>query len=685
MNMSLQIVKENQNEGKVEKEKKGLNGKLVAIFGGCSLALCAIVLVVMFIVQRSGEKATNSLQNEPIGSKPAGVKENTTSKPKTRKPKSKEADGDELANNSQSDDPTSKPRTPQQDSTVKNESKEGRKTGAESTAATKSPKPKNVFIAKLENSRPDLVKPNKADAQPDKTTVPKAFPYSEDHRSPIPDAVKALSKNLVLNVDDAKAFTDCLDDLRSKVALPSGMVGIEADTYVDSMVEKHLGEELKKVIFSDLSKDAIKGALEDYHKVVEKTKAVVHLPKDIKDIKDVEMCRIAWKCIKGGKLDADDKIQLQDILLSPSRSYTIGQDACAFLGRKLAGSTEDEAAATIKTFFTGNEELKETFREYTMFADKLLLRFDFDENRGQLLAQFPHFTKCINKLPSELKDEVFYRGDVKALQGLLESLNRPSSDLLEKIKRKEIPSMGDIIITVETTLPKDDPLFMAKFARLMFAYTSDLGYEQLQVNPQKREEIKQAVDYCRFILIPKYVELLAYVPQDPRITGLSEWNEYVKDPSNITKVGMLFRAISNLGINTDCVVEYASKSALLCKGTVFQETILLLLRLFQFSFPQDHPYNAMKEGLFDFSNADCRSAKKTFLDKSDMTSQEQFLSRCLREYSPNCDGRNGRLLKDSLLVGTKSTNRGCPKSIIRHYPPPRLQLYLQLDLIELLI
>ena len=478
--------------------------------------------------------------------------------------------------------------------------------------------------------------PSKPDSLP-------IFLFPKDYHSPslTKDAKDAI-KNMVLNVDDPDAFFQNLSELKRIVKVPDVPFGLKAESYAETLAEEYLLKEFKNVVVSDVSQEEINSALEVYHNVVEKTKAVAQLPKDVNMIKDVEMCRIAWKCIKEEKLSAEDKIKLQNILLSPQKSHIIPQKSSLFLGRKLLVLSEEEAAATVRAYFTRERKLKADFEEYSDIADALNKPKKVNIKNYTTLLLTIH-AELINRLPLELKDEVLFRTDAKGslheLVGGFQGL-----ELSDCVDRNEVPSRKAMEAAINSpTFPKDNLLYMAKFARQLLAYIEDVERQHLEANTQIDEaRLSEALRYCE-LLLHKYTDMERVAPQDPRITELKEWKEYVRTPYSITLAAKLYKAISDLSIDPVCIFDYVQNSCFVKSrdfGTLTDERPIHLLYLFRLKFDQkEHPYTIMREALFDMKNDDCRKAYESFLAKakSELTQQESTLRDSVRIYLDYCN------------------------------------------------
>ena len=465
------------------------------------------------------------------------------------------------------------------------------------------------------------------------------FPLPNDHRPPIPENVENAIKNLVVSVDDPDAFSKNLTELKRIVEVPDVLFGMEAENYAETLAEEYLLKEFKSVVVSDVSHEEINRALEVYHKVIEKTKADAQLPRNASEIKDVEVCRLAWKCMKEGKLSAEDKHQLENLLLSPGRSLVIPQSSSVFLGRKMETSSLEEAAASVKTYFAGSAQLKEDFFSYALVSENLE-RSDLEEYYpGEQFAMRQMHAECIAKIPRELKDEVLFRSGAK--ESLLDYIGTfQDLELLQCVNRNEIPTKEVIIAAINSPMfPKSDSLFMANFTRQLRFYIQDIARKQLETNQQmNRDAVGNVLKFCRSFT-EKYIYLAESTPVDTRITSLKEWKDFVKDPTSLKLAAKIGKAVSDLGLETSSVSGYAMGWAMIKgfeTGGYTNSFISVFISLFMFKFDQnDHPYYIMKEALFDINSDSFKQALTNFKAKKHYSTQERELMERINIYLAN--------------------------------------------------
>ena len=404
-------------------------------------------------------------------------------------------------------------------------------------------------------------------SQQNSSTSQSEFSLPKEFIMPPPDDLSDEISNVIKNADNPTDFKNALNVLRRKAQVPKNLRKIDAANYVDNLVEK----EMKRVVLECVmegDEGKIKAALEKYHKAVLQTKAVVELPRDANDIKDVEMYRIVRKCLSEGTLSASDKAKLEDILSSPEETYTMNSSFSAqFLALKLKGCSEEEAADTVKAYFRGSDQTKKDYETFTWRAWYYMFFENFYENKGRVASWNSEYSLAKASLPHELRDEHLYRTDVKKL--LLELISAYPSSLLENVTRDEIPLISTIRTAIASAgFPKDDPLFMAKFSRQLVSYIRDVGYkkvqEELNVNNKVQEEdpsidtiqeINDVLDYCESLII-KYVVLVRVEPKDPRVTNLKEWKAYNNDPYNLDIIKRLLKAVSEIGLDPYSVHQY---------------------------------------------------------------------------------------------------------------------------------
>ena len=174
---------------------------------------------------------------------------------------------------------------------------------------------------------------------------------------PTPDNVSEDVGDVIRNVDNPTDFKNALNKLRRNVQPPEGLLDSKVSYYADNLVENEMRKAvLKNVMEGDQEK--IKAALNKYHKAVQQTNAVVELPSDARDIKDVEMYRIVRKCLSEGTLSASDKTELEDILSSPEKTHTMAEHSSQCLGLKLKDDSVEDAAATVKAYFSASDQMK---------------------------------------------------------------------------------------------------------------------------------------------------------------------------------------------------------------------------------------------------------------------------------------------------------------------------------------
>ena len=638
MNMSSSTAVsavENQKD-KVQKEKKKKsNWKPWAIFGGCSLVLGIILFIIIWILKGSGGRLDDSkerTQNYGPGGK------NRPTDGAVDDESGKNGGSSTLAKNiyitkleSLKARERAKPVTKPTDTS----NKSGTDTSSTPITDTSStPGTDTSSTPGTDDSSAPVTDTSSAPLVDPVSENMLKFPLPKNNYPPIPDEVKSLANNLVMTVDSPKAFADTLSKLRKAVFVPGFKVGLEVESYADSVAEEHLREEFNNILVSEQNQDVIKSALETYHKVIRQTKAGAKIPNDLKDIKDVEMYQIVRKSITERALSTKDKTRLQDILLGPDNPITMSPESSFFLGRKLTGCTEEEAAATIKAYFTGNEETKDLFKNLSNIDHSVTMIFPFDMNRGELLAMVPPVVELMLQQSVELKDEILYRTDAQAL--LQELLSNSKSELLESINRNEVPSI-DSIKAAEAVLPTNDPLFMAKFARYLPTYVRIVGFEHIQTNPENRDAIDDVMKYCRSSLAPRYIGLVNMAPVDPRIINLDEWKNYINNHHDIKCIARLFKAVTDLEIDLGYLINYVRAANRVktyddpIPGQQLENATNRLYSLFRFKFPNNHPFNIMREHLFDTNNGDYGSALKNFMAKpiAELTPDEQELRSCL--------------------------------------------------------
>ena len=198
------------------------------------------------------------------------------------------------------------------------------------------------------NSRQNKSEP---DASQSEISLPSSF------IEPTPDHLSEDVTNVIKNVDSPAGFENALNELRRKAQPPKSLRESKAPYYADILVEREMRKAvLKNVMEGDEMK--IKAALEKYHKTLQQTKAVSKLPSDAKDIKDVELYQIVRKCLIEGTLSASDKTKLEDIFANPEKTYTMRQVSSQYLGLKLRGDSVEDAAATVKAYFSASDQMK---------------------------------------------------------------------------------------------------------------------------------------------------------------------------------------------------------------------------------------------------------------------------------------------------------------------------------------
>ena len=160
-----------------------------------------------------------------------------------------------------------------------------------------------------------------------------AFSLPNGFIEPTPKYLSEYVGNLIKNVDNPTDFKNALNGLRRKAKAPVNMSKSKVPYYADILVEK----EMRKAVLENVmegDEEKIRAALGKYYRSVLQTKAVSELPSDARDIKDVEMYRIARKCLLKGTLSSSDKTKLEDILWEPGENVHHGQILIALLGAK---------------------------------------------------------------------------------------------------------------------------------------------------------------------------------------------------------------------------------------------------------------------------------------------------------------------------------------------------------------
>jgi hypothetical protein len=353
MSTSTAVSALESQKDKVRKEKKKeSNWKPWAIFGSCTLVLGIILFIVIWILKGSGgsldDNRERTHKNGPWG-------KNKSTDGAADDESGKNGDSSTLAKNiyiTKLDSLKARER-----SKLVTESTKPTVTSSKSgTDTSRTPVTDNLNAPITDTSSAPVTDDSKAPLVDSVSENLLKFPLPKNNYPPIPDEVKSLANNLVMNVDSPNAFADTLSKLRKAVYVPGFKVGLEVESYADSVAEEHLREEFNNILVSEQNQDVIKSALETYHKVIRQNKAGAIIPNDLKDIKDVEMYQIVRKSITERTLSTKDKTRLQKILLGPNNPITMSPESSFFLGRKLTGCTEEEAAATIKAYFTGTEE-----------------------------------------------------------------------------------------------------------------------------------------------------------------------------------------------------------------------------------------------------------------------------------------------------------------------------------------
>ena len=467
-----------------------------------------------------------------------------------------------------------------------------------------------------------------------------AFPFLSYYCLPHPENVQNAIKNMVSSADDPDAFAQYLSELKRIVEVPPDVLfGLEAENYAEEMAQAFVFKKFRSVVVSNVSREEINRALEVYHKVVGKTKAVAELPKSASEIKDVQACQIAWKCINEGKLSAEDKSKLEKLLLSPSISFFFPQDSFVSLGRKLETSSVEEAAASVKTYFMGSYYLKENFKSYLMYAEDLQRSALEESYAGEHNYLRGIHAEYKAKIPNELKDEAL------SCTGAKETLLKVISgyqdlELVKCVSRNEIPTKEVIIAAINSPMfPKSDSLFMTNFSRQLLFYIQNAARKQLEANQLvNRNAVGKLLKFCRF-LCWDFVLLAQRAPVDERITSLQEWKDFIKDPNSLNLAAKAGKAVSDLGLETSSISGYASiwsRIKDLETGVHTDSLISKFVDLFMFKFDQsDHPYYNMKEALFDTSSDAFKQALTNFKAQSQHTAQEVELLETLDFYLSN--------------------------------------------------
>ena len=377
------------------------------------------------------------------------------------------------------------------------------------------------------------------------------LPLPKDFIEPTPESLLEEVGKVIKSVDNPTDFESALNGLRGKAQPPKGLHKVKIANYADNLVEREMRRAfLESVVVGDEEK--IKFALEKYHKAVLQTKAVIELPSDAKDIKDIEMYQVVRKCLSEGTLSASDKTKLENILLSPEQIFTMVQTASQYLGYKLKRASEQEAAAIVKVYFCGSEEVKAQYESFSYWGwwAKFPPKTSKSKNRLEFRCRLSE-----TGLPVELQGADLYQSDAKTM--LLELICGYPSTLLEELKRDGVPSI-DTINAAIAGFPQNDPLFMANFSRLLNSFLRDLELEMV-VAGLNTDEIKDVIDHCD-ALLAKYVTLVGVEPKDPRITSLQEWRAYKNDPSHIDTIRSLLQSVSSIGLDPYYVHQYVSEN-----------------------------------------------------------------------------------------------------------------------------
>ena len=449
------------------------------------------------------------------------------------------------------------PVDPITDARNQTEASEGRtsKTLADPSDANITPPIKTDDPRSQQNSsNVSVIDQNSPENKSEPDSSQSGFSLPKDFIEPPPGDLSDEIRNVIKNVEKPADFKNALNELRRKAQPPKTLRKIEAALYADNLVEK----EMKKLVLESVMEggdEKIKAALETYHRAVLQTKAAVELPSNGKDIKDVEMYGIVRKCLSEGTLSASDKTKLEDILSSPEETYTMKANSAQYLALKLKGCSEEEAAGTVKAYFKGSDQTKKDYEKFTLLAWAMMYFENFNENKEKTAKRYYSYALLKDSLPHELRDEHLYRTDAKEL--LLELIGGYPSSLLENVKSGEIPLIDTIRSAIASAgFPKDNFLFMAKFARQLMTFIRDVGYIKDQEEPSKHtREIKAVIDYCQH-LIKKYVLLVRLKPKDPRVTNLKEWKAYKSDPFNLDIIRNLFNAVPKIGLDPDSVHQY---------------------------------------------------------------------------------------------------------------------------------
>ena len=371
---------------------------------------------------------------------------------------------------------------------------------------------------------------------------------------PTPKYLSEYVGNVIKNVDNPTDFKNALNGLRRKAKAPVNLRKSMVPYYADMLVEK----EMRKAVLENVmegDEEKIRAALGKYYRSVLQTKAVSELPSDAKDIKDVEMYRIARKCLLKGTLSASDKTKLEDILWSPEKTYTMGKYSSLCLGLKLKGDSVKDAAATVMAYFSGSDQLKEDYGFLSWHTDRFMFPVYFYQSREYMISGRSEYSLFRESLPHELHDEFFYRDDVKEM--LLELIRGHPSNMLEDVKKYKLPLYSKIEKAITSAgFPRDDPLFMAKFSLQLWRYAGDVAYKMIQKTPGRDVYyIEKIMKYCESLMV-KHITLVQLEPKDPRITNLMEWRAYKDDTYNLGLIINLSQAVSKAGIDPTSVEEY---------------------------------------------------------------------------------------------------------------------------------
>ena len=606
----------------VEEQEKGKKNWKVALFLG-SVSLIVAAVIILLVARTRGKASVNKASSVREGGAQTGGNKETNTAPLVQSSSTENA----------VPSPSGGGGVVQVKSAGGNESAnivgggegdvgEGAKNIVKGTDGSLMPKANNNDVSEGTKS----TDPSKSGpAIEPSTSLPVSIPFPISVISPISDETKKDIMEVTKHINDPAAFSAALIELkRIAGSYNTNLKGLEKENHGDNLVEKYMRiEVLNQVLKGD--SQATTQALEAYHKAVQQTKAVAILPLDVKNIKEINLYEIVRKCVNEGTLSLADKVKLQDILLSPTKLFTFNVEEAMFLGRKIEGSSAEEAVNTIKTFFTGPDEVKKMFKKYVSFCIASTEYAEHDENEEALHLNSPEYLEFLKELPSELKDENFKRTDVK--ESLLKVLAAsPALDLTKIIERDELPTIASIKATI-ASFPADDLHLLGYFAKRLIAYVRVTG--QARKTAQKNgSDLK---NFCLFLLL-KHVYRAQFTPEDTRITNLVEWKAYLDNPYSCNTMAKLFKAVSDMGIDPDCLHQYVMKTLHMGYLQVHDygpHFPSILLALFRFSFKDqpEHPYYKMREALFDLSNEACRKAIEAYISNP----IDDFVTK-LREY-----------------------------------------------------